>query len=182
MRVRNSSIYATHWIMPLVEFASRGVNTSATMLDVIDTTTTLRGWAMHGKMVRESGRFKQWTDTWIPKYPKTVEYVVRLYLPSDMTRVPSTAWFKTPLGITRLWPNGIPLESDEDRIVSLAAHEFRHIWQYKRCRAERRAGKKSKGRGEYDAEKFANRRLNEWRIATGREPVLAVKQPNPFAS
>jgi len=75
--------------------------------------------------------------------------------------VPSTR------ALRRILPT-IPCRDWRDVLVFLAAHEFRHLAQYRgaapaccpRC-------------GEQDAEEHAIRMLNAWRRRTGRSPIAA---------
>lgn len=64
----------------------------------------------------------------------------------------------------------------------LAAHEFRHLWQYRRAERAARQGKQTSKKGEYDADKFAIERLSQHRVHTGCSPIVPVKQPNPLAT
>lgn len=78
------------------------------------------------------------------------------------------------------WPDGIPYDDWQDAVVCLAAHEFRHIWQFRKRYAMMKQGRRVPKLGEYDAEKYSHNRLNEWRRYTHRAPVESAKQPNPF--
>jgi len=168
MRVRNTSRLSDEWLRPLLEFAARGVNDAGLMVSVINTTTSFRGWAFG----RGSFTKRRWPDEGdgpVQVYPASVEYLVRLFIPAT---IPLKAWTNVKR-IRKMYPDGLPpFESEADAVVMLAAHEFRHIWQYRNRKS---------GKGEYDAEKFAFRRLNDYREHTGRPRIDPVKQPNPFA-
>ena len=173
MRVRNESRIPDTTLRPLLDFAAKGTNTADLLVHVIDTTTHFRGWAFgrgsfsKTKYVGDS----RWDGRDVQKYPPSVEYLIRLFIPATDARMIGPA-FSHVKRIQQLYPNPPQLATAEDAIVFLAAHEFRHIAQYRHRR---------KGKGEHDAEKWAFAMLAKWYVATDRVPVLPVKQPNPFS-
>jgi hypothetical protein len=162
MRVKNTSQYPTAQIKQLMKFAAHGIHDSHVEVHVKGSSNGLRGYAYSGV----PGIANVYND---------VEYLITIRIPPDSNQLPKKALSKVKR-IQRLWPNAIPLEDWRDCLLLVAAHEFRHVWQYQRTR---RSGQR--GKGEYDAEKFAMTRLNEYRRATERDPIPAVKQPNPFS-
>ncbi len=159
MRVKNTSIFDISELKRLLNFAARGVRDNGVEIHIKNSRA---GW--HGNAYPELPS--------LAKVASKTEYLITLRMPKEY--IPEITW--TPIvGINRLWPQGIPLDSWQDIFLFIAAHEFRHIWQFQRTARTGRAGK-----GEYDCEKFAHSRLNQWRQATDRQPVLPIKQPNPF--
>lgn len=65
------------------------------------------------------------------------------------------------------FPYGIPCDGWRDMLVFLAAHEFRHIWQYRRLRRK----KPVPTRIEEDANEHGVKILNCYRLLTGREEL-----------
>lgn len=158
MRVTNTSRYDLQRIKELLEFSARGVKDSGVEVHVKNSS---RGWKAYAYS----------EIPYIANVAATSKYLITIHTSQWL---PSTTWTNVQR-IDRLWPEGIPLDSWEDVFVRIAAHEFRHIWQFQRTE---RTGKG--GKGEYDAEKFAFKRLNQWRGATKRLAVPALPQPNPF--
>jgi len=102
-----------------------------------------------------------------------------------LIRVPPLAhrernWSFGQKWMQKKYPDGLPMSTWQDNFVMLVAHEFRHVWQFLRNKRLRAAGKKRKQTTEVDAEKHAVSVCNQWREKTGREPIEAVKLPNPF--
>ena len=161
MRVTNTSAYPLEECKRLLVFAARGVRDSAIEVHV-KGGRWCRG-TFYEDIPREAN------------VARTSNALITISIPAD--GVPKRTWCQKCLKrIAKLWPEGIPLENWQDWLVYIGAHEFRHVWQAQRRERTGRAGK-----CEYDASKFGLKRLNAWREATGREPVPAVKQPNPFA-
>jgi hypothetical protein len=74
----------------------------------------------------------------------------------------------------------VPVETVYDYLVYIAAHEFRHIWQFRRRRADRDAGRRGRHCTEVDAEKWGVRALSKYRVACGRSPIPETKGKPPF--
>ena len=159
MRVKNTSSYPSERIKDLLRFAFRGVQDAGVEVHVKGSSRGARGYAYGGIPS-------------IANVAKDARYLVTVGLPKDK-ELPTQTWGTK--SIKKLFPEGIPLENWEDVLVYIGAHEARHIWQVQR---KRRTGKG--GKREYDADKFSYRRLNDWRVATDRDPIPKVKQPNPF--
>ncbi|MEM7130239.1 MAG: hypothetical protein AAF702_28165 [Chloroflexota bacterium] len=158
MIVKNTTSKDTKQLKQLLNFAAKGVADKHVEVHVKNGSNGWRATAYDG----------------IPNIanvsPKA-QYLITMRMGNE---VPDTSWTNVKR-IKNLYPNGIPIDSWEDNFILYMAHEFRHIWQYQRTE---RTGKR--GKGEYDAEKFAFKRLNEWREHTDRESVEPVKQANPF--
>ena len=69
----------------------------------------------------------------------------------------------------KIYPDGIVVRDWEDILVFVAAHEARHIWQF---RARRLSG--IQPISEVDADKFAIQKLSDWRVKTGDSPIVSV--------
>ena len=160
MRVKNTSSYPTDRVKEILRFAFRGVKDAGVEVHVKGSSRGARGYAYGGIPS-------------IANVAKDARYLVTIGLAKDRDLFPKQTWGTK--SIEKLFPEGIPLENWEDILVYIGAHEARHIWQYQR---RRRTGKR--GKGEYDADKFSYRRLNDWRAATDRDTTPQVKQPNPF--
>lgn len=74
--------------------------------------------------------------------------------------------------LARHFAQGVPVEGWQDLFLFVAAHEARHIWQFRRRRATGQGGLR-----EVDAEQYALARLDEWRRAGGRRPLFAPSAP-----
>ena len=156
MRVKNTSKRDLAEIKTLLAFAAKNVNDNGVEVHVKNSSGRWRGYAY--EKPHENGYVN---------IALTTVYLITLGIPDH---VPETTWTSLE-GIKKLWPDGIPLESWQDVFLWIAAHEFYHTKRF-------RAGK-LKG-SEYRPEKFANTRLNQWRVYTGREAIEPIKQPNPF--
>lgn len=169
MRLTNTSGFDKAELTKLIEYASRGCRDTGVEVHVKNTEGGLRGWC-----------YAQGIPS-VANVAKTTDALITLLLPPPGSpRWPKVTW----AGLKRIklkWPNGIPLESWQDAVVWLAAHEFRHVWQADREKRARKRGKTVTGKLEYDCEVFANERLNDYRVDTNRLLVPCVKQPNPFA-
>lgn len=160
MILKNTSQYDTTVLRELAKFAARGIGHHNVELHIRNSNSNIRGRCFYRPF-----------DIKVKVSSKKIRNLITLKLPGEM---PKKTWSGVKR-IGRLWPDGIPMEDWRDAILMVLAHEFRHVWQDRRERRTNRAGK-----GEYDAEKFAFLRLNKWRVATDRQPVLPVKQKNPF--
>ena len=115
---------------------------------------------------------------------RTTHCLITLHMPPtpDAKGWPR-AWWNSH-GLKRLaakWP-AFPFDDWRDAVVYIAAHEFRHFWQRQRKRRAQREGRAVTGKLEHDASSHGLRMVNKYRELTGRLPIVAVKQPNPFAS
>lgn len=162
MRIKNTSPYPTERVKELLRFAFRGIADAGVEVHVKGTTTKRYGGLAYGGIPH------------IANVAATTRYLITIRLPRNEDSLLPVMKAGTKR-LRRLYPEGIPIENWEDLLVFIGAHEGRHIWQYQR---RKRTGKR--GKGEYDADKFAFKQLNAWRTATGREPVPPIKQPNPF--
>ena len=161
MRIVNYTDYPDSILKSLFKFASRGIRDSGIEIHIKGTNNGLRGRCFY----------------WLPDYARVAsssKHLITLKLPYKPEGMPQNAWTNVKR-IKKLWPNKIPFDNWQDAVLFIAAHEFRHIWQ-----ENRRLKTKKGGKQEYDATKFAHIRLNQWREKTGRVPVPAIKQPNPF--
>jgi hypothetical protein len=66
-----------------------------------------------------------------------------------------------------LYPDGIKVRGWEDILIYVAAHEARHVWQFK-TRGE--SGKQPIS--EVDANNYAIQKLSNWRVETGGVPIV----------
>lgn len=162
MRIVNYTDYPDAELKKLFKFASRGIRDGGVELHIKGTNNSLRGRCFPEL-------------SYYAKVASSTKHLITLKFPYKPERMPQSAWTNVKR-IKKLWPNKIPFDNWQDAVIYIAAHEFRHIWQHRRKERTGRGGKQ-----EYDAEKFAHIRLNQWRESTGREPVPAVKQPNPFS-
>lgn len=161
MRVKNTSKLPRDECRRVLRFAARGVRDTGIEVHV-KGGEHLVGVCYFG----------------IPKMAQTATKSHTLITIRIPNRLPKTTRQGRDLkGIQKKWPSGIPLETWQDCLVFIAAHEFRHAWQGQR-RARR--GDRTRRKGEYDADKHAHNRLNAWRVATDRFPIPPVQQPNPF--
>lgn len=188
MRITNTSRIDTETLRPLLAFAARGVRDSGIVARVKRTTRGVHGrcwyFGVNGYVVGNPIGYAPYTGEPIyPDVPSGTRSLVTLHLPD----LDSPKWAKRFGNYYRLkridakWPQGFPFDGWRDVVVYVAAHEFRHAWQNDRRNRARRQGKRVSGKGEYDAELFALRRVNEYRESTGRSPILEAKQANPFA-
>lgn len=154
----------------LIEFGARGVRDDGVEVHVKRCEIGVRGRA-YG---------------YVPEIANVAATSKRLVVMAFPGTPDSPHWMKkwdNPYRLKRLaaiFPL-FPFEGWEDSVVYLAAHEFRHVWQDHRRRRAKKAGREVAGKREHDAEKHGLLRLNEWRVVTGRPPIVPVKQPNPFA-
>lgn len=181
MRVYNDSDIPNEMLLPLLEFASKGVNTNLVEVQISSTENSVTsGHCFYGRGPR---KYKA--------NPSTISLVILRY-PKHSSGLWPDRFINSYIlkRINAMYPAGFPFEFGQDTIVYLAAHEFRHVWQYRReinwyerrrTVGPRLAGRLPNRRGEYDAEKFALSVVNKYRIHTGRSPIVPCKQKNPFA-
>jgi hypothetical protein len=169
MRLKNTSTVPTERLQPLLDFAARGTVTARTSVHAKrDGSGHLHGYCY-------------WGIPSMANVPPGTVCLITLHLPADLCRYPRI-WYIHVKRLRAKFPAGFPLDSWQDGVVALAAHEFRHKWQAdRRKRAIARTGKRPSGKREYDADLFALRRLNDYRVSTGRPAIPEAKQPNPFA-
>jgi hypothetical protein len=175
MRIVNYTKLPDKALAELLAFASRGVRDDGVELHVKNEPRAPHGWCYA-------------PPPKVSRVAMTTRALITLHLPStpDSPLWPKR-WWTHVKRVERIYPER-PLDGWRDCVVALGAHEFRHVWQYDRRRRWRdrnivawSRGERPTGKKEYDAEQFAIRRLSEYRVATGRTPIVRVKQPNPFA-
>lgn len=169
MRIINRTDFPTPALRPLLDFGARGTRDSGVRVELIDDGT-YHGVCCQGTAVPREHR-------------KTYRCLVQLWLPfSNCLKFPKGFYNGYDLKhIHRRWPHGFPFDDFRDAVVYLAAHEFRHVWQYDRLVRARRQRRKVSSKCEHDAELFALRRLNQYRLETGRDIVTEEKQEVPEA-
>lgn len=168
MKIKNTSRIATEKIRPLLEFASRRVNDSRVEVHIKHSRSD---WFSGMAYANPHGNCFCSVDA-------RTKYLITLKIPprKNNDNVTELCYWSRLKRLQLIYPDGFPLETWEDQVIKLTAHEFRHIWQFQRSR---KTGKR--GKGEYDAEKHALVILNKWRIYTNRQPIPKQKQRNPFA-
>lgn len=177
MRFKNTSRYADAEVRALVEFAMRGVDTTGVAVNVKNSRRAYRGTAyervphcspLASKAQRlitigigAPDRFPKdnLMTTW-KRHPR-VPFAQRVAVPEGWRfRVGVEAgrqWFELLEPVRH--PYGgqrsplIDMADWREALVAVAAHEARHIWQYQH----------NKPRSEVDCERFAARRLAEYR-------------------
>lgn len=168
MRIRNESRLDDSLLDTVLRFSAWRCGDERVLVHVIDTTTHFRGWAF-GRGSFTKRRWSREDERMVQKYPDSVDFLIRLFIPA---KIPLRSWTNVKR-IRDAYPGGLPpVLTEACALVLLGAHEFRHIWQYRN---------RKRGKGEYDAEKWAFRRLNDWRQQCGLPRVDPVKRPNPFA-
>jgi len=168
VKIINESRHETAWLRPLLKHGAHLVRDTDVVVVVYDERHTHHrqlGTAapLHASTYAEQHRI----DTAGRRYMVTLrleEYTCKVWHGAER--------FKR---FRAKYPLGIPIESQEDFVVMLTAHEFGHIRQFRRWPADRSAGRRRR-RGELDAEYWAVGRLNRYRRLTGRPEIVAVKQ------
>jgi hypothetical protein len=147
--LKNTSPYDGERMAVLLPFAFDDIDMAGVEVHVKGTKQLYRGRAYDG----------------IPGLARVApqsRFLVIVALSRVQKRLPE----RVHLGSKRLargFPGGVPVAGWEDLFLYIAAHEARHIWQFRRRRATGRRGLR-----EVDAEQFALARLDAWRRATGR--------------
>ncbi len=186
MIVNNDTALPDLWLKKVLKFAAQGVVDTHVYVVVNYGTNAmnsygscqcrrfpLRGWTSlvnrhHKRIVWWPDRTKALVDLYIPVMERDEVRRYTMFSPYRIRRVDAK------------YPKGIPIETIEDRIVRVAAHEFRHVWQGDRVKRAMVQDKTISKKSEHDAESHAIKMVNKWRVATGRKPIKAVKQANPF--
>jgi hypothetical protein len=175
VRLKNTSRYLTEEVRALVEFGMRGVSTARLAVNVKNNRRgAYRGRAYDGVASCSPTARMSTVDRLVTigigapeKFPTNnlvtvakitlVEHIDRfegLY-PTALVNVPHPGM----VTLTRQQPYGgrrapqIDMADWREALVMVAAHEARHIWQYQH----------GKPRSEVDCERFAAKRLTEWR-------------------
>jgi hypothetical protein len=81
----------------------------------------------------------------------------------------------------RRFPKGAAVETLEDGIVLAAAGAFRRVHHLRRINAKARWNSTDRQERPNEQETFAFRRLSEWRVSTGREPLDEQAGERPAA-
>ena len=116
-----------------------------------------------------SGSYRGRAYDGVPKIANVIDganYLVTIGLARTRASLPNRIGPGTKTEQKR-YPDGIAVRSWEDIFVFVAAHEARHIWQFK---ARRIAG--NQPISEVDADRYAIKKLSEWRIINGWEPII----------
>lgn len=153
MVLKNTSPYDGERMVALLDFAFDDITIDGVEIHVKGTKQPFRGRAYDG----------------IPRLAN-VEPVSRFLVIVALSRVKKRLPGSVHLGSKRLarhFPDGVPVSGWEDLFLFIAAHEARHIWQFRRRRASGQGGLR-----EVDAERYALARLDAWRLANGRAPIL----------
>lgn len=133
-----------------LEFASRGVRDTGVEVLVMDVD-------------RYNG-LTNWTYYSESQRPSpTTLYTIRI------RRLQEWTWYRTDR-IKKLYPSQIKMKK-ADAIVFVAAFYFRKIQYHRRH---------NMNCTRYDAEKWAWGKLCDWRVATGRNQIVPLKQSDPF--
>lgn len=174
MKIRNQSRIPTEQLRPWLAAGAVGFNSARVLVAVIDEDANSRKWWGIARRSMSSAEYCQANGI-----KGKVDYVVEIKIPSDRGR--PKRWNGQGLkGFVRRWSKGVPVESMADWVVALAAHEFRHVQQFRKRRQAINAGRNPKQVGELDAELWAVSRLNKHRAATGRDAVLPRAGKPPF--
>ncbi len=94
------------------------------------------------------------------------------------TRFPGRRWPKVVADqpwVARRFPDGIPIETLEDWLIFRAAFEFKQLRHRRAWAGLSNRVKYSAARAANDVALTAMRRLNRWRVETGREAVAEAK-------
>tara|TARA_R100001143_G_C3343391_1_gene125458 strand:+ start:569 stop:1147 length:579 start_codon:yes stop_codon:yes gene_type:complete len=158
--------HSTAWLRPLLHFAAKGIDTDKILVEVKwEPRCSASGMAYPG----ERGALGIGERVIDYKFKVDLRYGERL-------RPKKSGNVYNLKRINDKYPRGVFLECPEDHIVWLAAHEFRHIWQFKKREVEISEGKKPKRRGELDAERHAIKKVNDFRAATNRRVILPISE------
>jgi hypothetical protein len=155
MHVENKTTYCTERLTELLRFAMGHSKDDRVKVQVSETIEDFGGRASELVPLGTPGASG-------PVFP------VIMRLPRRQSAGPCRVRSAVP-DISAWWPDGFPIDVWEDLVILLAAHEFRHIWQFQ---SKWRAG--PQWSAEHDAEAYGYQRLNEWRLRTGRVAVPAV--------
>jgi hypothetical protein len=154
--VKNTSPYPTERVRELLHFSFNEVYGIGVEIHVKGSSRTFRGRAYDG----------------VPRMANVLSgarYLVTIGLAKARRNLPD----QVGPGTKRLkcrYPHGLAIESWEDLLIYVAAHEARHIWQF-----QARHQGVVHPISEVDADEFAIQRLNEWRQTSGRAVILAQK-------
>ncbi len=143
--LKNSSPYPQERLEILLPFAFEEVLAYGIEIHVKGSSRLFRGRAYDG----------------VPTIANVVgdaHYLVTIGLARTRSLLPDIVGLST-ITNRKLYPQGIPVRNWEDILIYVAAHEARHIWQFK---TRRKNGKQPIS--EVDAEKFAIEKLNAWRL------------------
>lgn len=188
MLIFNRSEKTDAEVKDLLEFAARGIEDKEVLVEV-NTTKQLYPYGTAYNIGH--GRPDLWpscvSKRWVERYWKggrhsQYRFLIVLYLPRYHARHygPGRLWRFRQKWMQRKYPDGIPIMEWEDEFIMLAAHEFRHIFQFQRNDRRKKKGKKIIRPSEVDANKYGIKRLNDWRDLTDRPPLEAIKLDNPF--
>ena len=178
MRIVNKHIgIPTATLRRLLKFAAKGIDDTGIQVYV----TEIRGVGrVNGMAYGQSESIDARRRLGLSCNPTGIRYLITLQFPLYPVNYPSDTVNSYKLKrLDAKWPNGIPFDGWQDAVVHIAAHEFRHIWQFRK--PGNTLFRRNLSASEYDAEKYSYNKLNKWREATNRVPVEAIKQPNPFS-
>lgn len=168
MRIKNTSRHDTAALrrLSLWAFKAGGIEAGDVEIHFKHTRHGLRGRAYSG----------------VPDVAAVapgIRYLITIMLPDPGTPHPDRLYNCYRLvKFHQRFPEGIPFDGWADAIISIIAHEARHIWQFRKRRAERKKvgikPKLSTPISEFDTQMHEARVINLWRVATGREAVPPV--------
>lgn len=153
--LKNTSPYPQSRIELLLSFAFATVLDYGVEIHIKGSSSSYKGRAYDG----------------IPQIANVVDgamYLVTIGLARTRSLLPSHVRPGTKRQ-RKLYPDGILVRDWEDILIYVGAHEARHIWQFK---TRRKSGEQPIS--EVDADKYAIRRLSEWRIETGYPAIVPV--------
>lgn len=175
MRIINFSEIDDEKVASLLRFSAQGVCDAAVEVHVWNSERWFSGVA-YGNAQRfdlRGASGSKWSGRCGVSVARSSRYLVTLRVPKqqNLTNLDQHHYYWEYKRVRLAYPDGFPFDSWEDEFVQLAAHEFRHVWQFRNNK---------KGKGEYDAEMHGLRILNEWRQLSWRPVIHRAKQPNPF--
>jgi len=172
MRIVNRSAVATDVLRPYLEHGAAGIRDAGVLVVLADKAD----W---------SGRYSGYACWGVESRIRCAklgvaqaEYTVILKL-RNAENCPARWHGQGLKWFDRRFPSGVPIESPVDYLVTLTAHEFRHVWQFRRAKAAMDGKARPRRLGELDAEFWAVDRLSRFRVLTGRSPIEPAKQPVP---
>lgn len=148
MITKNTSPYDGRRMGPLLQFAFGDISTQGVEVHVKGTNRLYRGRAYDG-------------IPGIANVDPASHYLVIIALSRSKKRLPDRVYLGSKR-LARHFSDGVPVSGWEELFLYIAAHEARHIWQFRRRRTTGEGGLR-----EVDAEKYALARLQAWRLVQG---------------
>ena len=181
MIVVNDSRLPDSLVRPALVVAARSFRDAGVFVHVVDAAASGYLSRYLGR-AHDKGSARRYVDRMGLKVGAAFEYAVEVVVPpEDRLRrfVREGVRLHQKHSVRRFGPS-VPVASAFELIAYVAAHEFRHVYQFRRRDADIARGRRGRQCTEVDAEKWSVRLLSRFRVSDGRPAIPEMAGPPPF--